>query len=176
MRSRAFIISRWERNTESPLCDPGSPLSQTLPSRVTKAVIRPPVTNRVWPTSALTTRPIDAGSPLAVTRPVRSGYEATNVVGLAGEYYRCDGIGFRYRLSILPDGRYSLIDSGCTGVHRRESGYVFAINGEYVLSSSALSEPSITRKFVLIRWGQRHYLIPPDEMQHLRDAIIEGVV
>jgi len=106
--------------------------------------------------------------------PLRSGYKATDVANLAGDYYRGDGLGFRNRLSILPDGRYSLIDSGCTGVHHRESGYLHAVKGQYVLSPPEPSEPSIRQNFVLIVWGQRHYLIPPDEMQELRDAIIEG--
>jgi hypothetical protein len=106
--------------------------------------------------------------------PVRSGYEATDVVGLAGDYYRGDGLGFRNRLSILPDGRYSLNDSGCTGVHHRESGYVHEIKSQYELAPSEPIESSIRRNFVLITWGPRRYLIPPGEMQELRDAIIEG--
>jgi len=106
--------------------------------------------------------------------PVRSGSEATDVAGLAGEYYRGDGLGFRNRLSILQDGRYSLIESGCTGVHHRESGFVQETKGHYVLSPSRPSEPLIERDFVLIGWGQRHYLVPPGETQELRDAIIEG--
>jgi hypothetical protein len=44
-----------------------------------------------------------------------------------------------------------------------------------VLSPSEASQPSIRRNCVLIRWGQRHYLIPPGENQELRDAIIEGL-
>jgi hypothetical protein len=41
MKFKAFTISRWERNTESRLCGPGFPSSQTLPSHVTRFVIRP---------------------------------------------------------------------------------------------------------------------------------------
>src|SRR5262249_31797203 len=40
---------------------------------------------------------------------------------VAGEYYQGDGLGINLSLSILTDGRYSLISSGCTGVHHRES-------------------------------------------------------
>ena len=94
--------------------------------------------------------------------------------GVGGEYYQGYGRGINLRLSILPDGRYSFVSSGCTGVHHRESGFVRATKGHYVLSPLGPSEPSIKRDFVLIGWGQRHYLIPPDEMQDLRDTIIEG--
>jgi hypothetical protein len=106
--------------------------------------------------------------------PQKSSSEATDEAGLVGEYFRGDGLGFRNRLSILADGRYSLIESGCTGVQLRESGFVQESGGHYILSPSEPSEPSIERDFVLIGWGQRHYLVPPDEMQELHDAIIEG--
>jgi hypothetical protein len=94
--------------------------------------------------------------------------------GIAGEYYLGDGLGTNQRLSILPDGRYSLVSSGCTGVHHRESGFVHETKGHCVLSPSDAVEPSIKRTFVLIGWGQRHYLIPLDEMREFRGAIIEG--
>jgi hypothetical protein len=106
--------------------------------------------------------------------PVGSGSQPIDAASLSGEYYRGDGLGFRNRLSILPDRRYSLIESGCTGVHRRESGFVREVKDGYVLSPSEPSEPSIGRAFVLIGWGDRHYLVPPDEMQEFRGAIIEG--
>ena len=43
-----------------------------------------------------------------------------------------------------------------------------------MLSPTEPSASAIKRDFILIGWGQRHYLIPPDEVQELRDAIIEG--
>jgi hypothetical protein len=90
--------------------------------------------------------------------PVRSGAEAKAVVALAGDYYRGDGLGTNFSLSILPDGKYSLVSSGCTGVHHRESGFVQETEGQYVLSPTEPGVPSIKRTFVLIGWGQRHYL------------------
>jgi len=106
--------------------------------------------------------------------PPPASRRARGLPGVAGEYYLGDGLGMNVNLSILPDARYSLISSGCTGVHYRELGFVQESKGQYVLSPSGPSEPSIKRTLVLIGWGQRHYLIPPDEMQELRDAIIEG--
>jgi hypothetical protein len=96
------------------------------------------------------------------------------MAGVAGEYYLGNGLGTNLRLSILPDGRYSFVSSGCTGVHHRESGFVQQTSGRYVLSPVEPGAPSVKRKFVLIGWGQRHYLVPPDEMQDLRDAISDG--
>jgi len=36
------------------------------------------------------------------------------------------------------------------------------------------NQASIKRNFVLTGWRRWHYLIPPDEMQELRDATIDG--
>ena len=93
---------------------------------------------------------------------------------IAGEYYLGDGLGTNLSLSILPDARYSFVSSGCTGVGYRESGFVQEMRGQYVLSPSEPGEPSIQRGFVLIGWGQRRYLIAPDEMQEFRDTIVDG--
>jgi hypothetical protein len=94
--------------------------------------------------------------------------------GVAGEYYLGNGRGTNHSLSVLSDGRYSFVSSGCTGVHHRESGFVHETEGRYVLSPNEPSASAFKRDFILIGWGQRHYLIPADEMQELRDAIIEG--
>jgi hypothetical protein len=107
--------------------------------------------------------------------PARPGYDATSVAGLAGDYYRGDGLGSNVRLSILSDGRYSLVSSGCTGVHCRESGFVQETNGHYKLTPAGTSDPQIKRDLALIGWGPRHYLIAADETQKFRDAIVEGV-
>ena len=122
---------------------------------------------------------------LALLLPVRDvdrthGYPppasraASVPAGVVGEYYLGDGLGTNASLSILLDGRYSLIESGCTGVHDRESGFVLESNSSYVLSPIGPADPSRKRNLVLVAWGQRHYLIPPDEMQDLREAIIDG--
>src|SRR3954469_12832213 len=65
--------------------------------------------------------------------PAPSG-QRTERVDVAGEYYLGDGLGTNLRLSILPDGRYSLISSGCTGVFQRESGHVREVDDRYMLS------------------------------------------
>lgn len=107
----------------------------------------------------------------ALTSPHLSGPK-----GVAGAYYQGYGRGWNLYLSILADGRYSLISSTCTGVDHRESGFVQESKGQYVLSPSESGQPSIKikRNFVLIRWGQRHYLIPPDDMKEFREEIING--
>jgi len=98
----------------------------------------------------------------------------TGLVGVAGEYYLGDGRGTNLRLSILPDGRYSFVSSGCTGVHHRESGHVQKSEGNFVLSPSVPGEPEVERALVLIEWGRRRYLIPTGAIQEFRDAVVDG--
>jgi hypothetical protein len=82
--------------------------------------------------------------------PALASRRIPRLTGIAGEYYLGDGLGMNLRLSILTDGRYSLVESGCTGLHHRESGFVQETRGHFVLSSSGSSRPSIKREFVLI--------------------------
>ncbi len=96
------------------------------------------------------------------------------LTSLAGEYYRGNGRGTKASLSILEDGRYSFVLSGCTGVGHRESGFVDESDGLVVLSPAAPQELSVKPSLVLMGWGQRRYLIAPHEIPDFRDAVIEG--
>jgi hypothetical protein len=106
--------------------------------------------------------------------PSATSGSGTNLADVDGEYFMGDGLGMNLRLSILPDGRYSFVSSGCTGVHHRECGHVRQTEGRYVLSPSEPSEPVVERTLVLVRRDRRCYLIPPGKMQEFRDAITEG--
>src|SRR5260370_129698 len=70
----------------------------------------------------------------------------------AGEYHQGATRGMHLDLSILPDSRYSLIWSGCTGVGYRESGHVRNTGGLYLLASTRPIGMSIARGFVPVRW------------------------
>src|SRR4051794_28896914 len=77
--------------------------------------------------------------------PPATSNAVTNLAGVDGEYYMGNGRGMNLRLSILPDGRYSFVWWGCTGVHHRESGFVRQTEGRYVLSPSGPSQPGVER-------------------------------
>jgi hypothetical protein len=93
---------------------------------------------------------------------------------IAGEYYQGAARGRYLRLSILADGRYSFIWSGCTGVHHRESGYARNTDGSYELSPVKSDGSKIDRRFLLVRWQSRRYLVPPEIMQKFCDAVVNG--
>lgn len=97
-----------------------------------------------------------------------------DLANVAGSYDQGARLGRSWSLEILPDGRYSFIWSGCTGVHCRESGYAREISGYLLLTPSRPIEPSLPRVFFPVRWGPRDYLIPPEKFQEFCDEIIEG--
>ncbi len=95
---------------------------------------------------------------------------------LAGEY--CLGVyrgGRGWCLSILPDGRYSLMWSCCVGVGYRESGSVKRV-GEFVVLSAAemTDEWRMARVFRPVDWDCRTYLIPAEKFPELIEAIVNA--
>jgi hypothetical protein len=95
---------------------------------------------------------------------------------LAGEFrlgvYRG---GRGWCLSILPDGRYSLMWSCCVGVGYRESGSVTRVGEHVVLSAAnATDERRMARVFRPVNWDCRTYLIPVEHFPDLIEAIVIG--
>lgn len=93
---------------------------------------------------------------------------------VAGEYRQGDSRARNWRLSILADGRYSFIWSGCLGVYHRESGFASRVGEDVVLSPIKPIDTPLERTVRPIRWGGRCYLIPPGRMQEFCDSIIRG--
>jgi hypothetical protein len=105
--------------------------------------------------------------------PSNAGVECASV---AGEYrigvYRG---GRGWCLSILPDGRYSLVSSVCTGVAYRESGSVKRAGEFLVLSAAnATDDRQIARVVQPVKWDCRTYLIPAEKFPELIEAIVKG--
>lgn len=93
---------------------------------------------------------------------------------VAGEYRQGSSPARNWRLSILADGRYSFIWSGCLGVYHRESGFASRVDEDVVLSPIKPIDTPMERTFRPLRWGARSYLIPPQRMQEFCDSIIRG--
>ena len=81
----------------------------------------------------------------------------------------------RWELSVLPDGRYSMMCAGrCGGVYHRESGDVKRVGDHLVFSPTNPLELLVPRVFLPVNWNRRIYLIPPEKLQEFCDAIIRG--
>jgi hypothetical protein len=106
--------------------------------------------------------------------PPTAAHPENNLADLAGEYRQGARLGRSISLSILPDGRYSFIWSGCTRVHHGESGYVHSDGAHYVLSPLGKVRERLDRTLLLVRWQRRRYLVPPQKMLQFCDAVVEG--
>lgn len=93
---------------------------------------------------------------------------------VAGEYHQGASRGRNWRLSLLQDGRYSFVWSGCLGVYHRESGFLRRVGDDVVLSPIKPIEPEMVRTFRPLKWGRRTYLLPPEQIEEFCDAIIRG--
>ena len=75
---------------------------------------------------------------------------------VAGEYHQGARRGRIWTLSILPDGRYSFIWSGCCGVYYRESGSAKRVGGYLMLSSVKPIEKRMERVLLPLKWARGH--------------------
>lgn len=92
---------------------------------------------------------------------------------IAGDYHERWGRGSR-RLSILADGRYSLIELGCTGVGLRESGWVARDQKRITLVPIRRSQEPVARTFLPVTWASRNYLVRADRLREFCTAILHG--
>jgi len=94
---------------------------------------------------------------------------------IAGTYYLGDGLGFNFRLVIQPDGTFSYTWQGCLGTYAKVSGTAFLRNGELVLKpSSQQGDPRLDTRFLPVRWGDRQYLVPSDQLLDFTNQIKRG--
>ncbi len=77
-------------------------------------------------------------------------------------------------LSLLPDGRYSIVWSSHMGVSDRESGFAIRKGDEITLVPTKAAKLKVERELQVIRWGQRLYLIPREGFEEFCDEIING--
>jgi hypothetical protein len=97
---------------------------------------------------------------------------------IAGDYYRGDGLGLNWSLSLKPDGTYSFSWHGCMGLYAEREGR-FSVTGALLIldaASSATSahEMSLPSRFMAVRWGSRLYLIPEEEGSRLAAYVTRG--
>jgi len=110
----------------------------------------------------------------ATHRYPASAVAGINLSKVAGDYYRGNGRGMNWSLSILPDGRYSFVWSACVGIIHREAGQAREVEGHLVLTPENPNAKRIPRDLLPIHWDERSYLIRPDDLPKLCEAIIAG--
>ena len=82
----------------------------------------------------------------------------------AGEYYEGDGLGENVSLVIAPKHGYVFEWHGCLGLYDRNYGDVTSTNDRIQFSFAFTNKQEgfegIASEFILIRWGDRKYLVP----------------
>jgi hypothetical protein len=89
------------------------------------------------------------------------------LAGIAGSYYRGDGLGVNQSLVIAPGGTYGFSWRGCVGTYASSTGQATLRDGELVLTASTRNKESreaAEESYLPVRWGGRLYLIEKDQM------------
>ena len=102
----------------------------------------------------------------------------TGVEQIAGTYYLGDGLGFNFTLTLDPRGTFSYTWQGCLGTYAEASGSAFLRNGELVLEPSSKKgeiDQGFDTRFLPIRWEDRQYLIPSDQIVGFTNQVNGGL-
>lgn len=96
----------------------------------------------------------------------------------AGEYYKGDGLGENCHLSISPRQGYVFEWHGCLGLYDRNCGSL-SVQGhelqlQYTLPSQRRRGLGLAPILVPVTWGDRHYLVPNDEIIEFCNAVNIG--
>ncbi len=93
----------------------------------------------------------------------------------AGEYFYGFPHGNCYTLTLAPESGFTYINNGCAGVYRLNYGTVMCDGSKITLHPALTADlefrHQLPTEFYLIPWGQRRYLIQPDEMLAFCNAV-----
>ena len=92
-----------------------------------------------------------------------------------GSYYEGDGLGVNKYLDINPEADFTFKWRGCLGLYDHNHGKVRAEKDRLLLSFDLpkIKEgfQGLEEEFIVVRWGKRTYLIPPDKMIDFTNAV-----
>ncbi len=98
----------------------------------------------------------------------------------AGAYYLGDGLGVNVSLSLAPESGFVFEWRGCLGLYDRNFGPVEFANGLVKLHprfpNTRKGFQGIATELLPIRWGNRRYLVPPDDVIEFCNAVNSGLV
>ena len=97
--------------------------------------------------------------------------------GWAGEYRSGYGVGFNARLLFAPEAGFVFMGSGCVGMYDLDYGDVELSADKVLLRSEPDKRRNALRRspeFVPVLWGERRYLIAPDQFIDFANSINAG--
>ena len=97
----------------------------------------------------------------------------------AGEYYYGDGLGTNSALHLAPNAGFAFVWSGCMGLYGQNLGGVRSEDSRVYLDCAMENDPGgfgDTRiDFIYVPWGERSYLIAPQQMIAFGNDIKAGI-
>jgi hypothetical protein len=97
----------------------------------------------------------------------------------AGKYYAGDGTGFNFGIVIAPASGFVYTWSGCMGLYNHNHGLVAQDENHLTLIRCEPEEDENGRtaapaELVVVPWGERTYLLRPDELTSFYNAVNAG--
>lgn len=97
----------------------------------------------------------------------------------AGRYYYGDGLGANILLLLAPSSGHLFEWHGCLGLYDRNYGAI-AVTGQtlhlsFTFANERRGFQGIANSFIPVHWGDRTYLIPPEDMIEFCNAINSGL-
>ena len=115
-----------------------------------------------------------------VNSETKANAQESNRWPWSGQYYAGDGMGFNLQLAIAPKAGVVYWSQGCLGLYevnygsfREKDGHIHLTLEEKSTEDTGNSE-GLYPVLIPIRWGDRRYLIPEDEMVDFCNHINSG--
>jgi hypothetical protein len=99
-------------------------------------------------------------------------------VSVSGEYYSGDGLGVNWNLELCQDGTFEFSWDGCLGNYDHQSGRWDIADG--LITFQVLDrkpdglDHSLPSSLRPVRWGERLYLVPADELLEFCNQVNDG--
>jgi hypothetical protein len=101
------------------------------------------------------------------TASVAGDGESGTIGALAGNYYYGDGLAINCSLVVKPEGRFSFRWRGCLGLYGMNEGSAKIESNHLILTPEQPNDSTgfggTLTDFVVVRWGDRLYLIPKED-------------
>ncbi len=97
----------------------------------------------------------------------------------AGRYYYGDGLGCNVSITVSPKTGMTYKWIGCGGLYDIDYGPIVEVHRDYIdvklsLPSIHQNYDAIKERFYRVRWADRHYLIPGEDMIQFCNAVNSG--
>jgi hypothetical protein len=136
------------------------------------------ITVLVWYWEAPRFSGITEGKVLRIRRAIQLEIQSPAVADWAGEYCAGEMLGENIQLAVAPKAGFVFERHGSGGLYDRNYGSVEFKDNRLALSFKFKNEQKGVRgiwsRYFFVRWGERHYLIPANDLAGFCDVVRSG--